>query len=65
MQSEATSDWIVGAMVAQFGWIGFVLTIFARDVEIFIFGASLLAFTVVFVGGIARRRLTRETGVHV
>ena len=52
---KSTSDWIVGSMMALFGVIGLIMAGRARDDEIFIFGLSLLAFALLFIGGQMRR----------
>ena len=61
MLGETISDWIVGLMMALFGLIGLVLLIGARDEEIFIFGATLTIFAVLFDLDIIRRRRAQAT----
>ncbi len=55
MQDETASEWFTGVMVAVFGVIGLLMAGGARDIEIFIFGISLLGFAVVFIAGLIRR----------
>lgn len=67
---EQGSDWLVGIMMAFFGLLGLWMAAGARDDEIYVFGWSLTAFAVVFIGGLVRRHLDKhdhavKAGRHV
>ena len=50
----ATSDFIIGIMVAIFGLIGLILAAGAVDNGIYVFGLSLLGFACLFNLGLIR-----------
>lgn len=52
---EQASDVIVGLMMSVFGILGLVLAAHAHDIEMYIFGLSLAALAVLFIGGQVRR----------
>ncbi len=63
MRSEV-GDLFVGPMMAVFGLIGLVMYGRAEDGAIAIFGASLAAFSVIFVFGLIKRHYDRIDAAH-
>ena len=54
MQDETASEWFTGLFVAVLGVIGLVMAGGARDIEISVFGLSLLGFSLAFIAGLIR-----------
>jgi hypothetical protein len=52
---ETVSAWVVGVMMAVFGFLGLLLGSGALDIEMSIFGYSLTGFAVCFIFGLLRR----------
>jgi hypothetical protein len=52
-------DWIVGLMMAIFGLLGLVLVSGAADTGMYVFGASLTGFAVVFDFGLLKKHYDR------
>ncbi len=48
------SDWLVGIMMAVFGLVGLVLVAHAYDDEMYLFGACLAGFALVFDYGLVK-----------
>jgi hypothetical protein len=63
METEI-GDWIVGAMMAVFGLTGLFLFGRAADGEMAVFGASLAAFSLVFVFGLIKRNYDHRDAAH-
>jgi len=53
-------EFVIGAMMAAFAVLGLVMAANALDLEIEIFGLSLLAFSVLFIVGQIRRHFDGE-----
>jgi hypothetical protein len=55
MQDETASEWFTGLFMAVLGLIGLLMAGGARDIEISVFGFSLLGFSLAFIAGLMRR----------
>ena len=59
METEM-GDWIIGVMMAVFGLIGLFLFGRAADGEMAVFGASLAAFSLIFVFGLIKQNYDHQ-----
>ncbi len=57
-------DLIVGIVTGIFGLVGLVLAAYAQDVEIYIFGLSLVGFAVLFIFGLVKRFYDEKDVAH-
>ncbi len=55
MMRAEPGDYVVGAMMLLFAWLGLVLASGARDTEMYVFGLSLCGFSILFLAGQIRR----------
>jgi len=61
----ATSDFVIGIMVAIFGLIGLILAAGAVDDGIYVFGLSLFGFACLFNLGLVRAFYDRRDAARV
>jgi|GEM_PF-939133 len=62
---EDTSALIVGVLMAIFGLVGLFLAANARDLEMSIFGFSLVALACLFIFGLIRRHYDRIESLRI
>ncbi len=60
----ATSDFVIGIMMAVFGLIGLILAAGAVDDGIYVFGLALFGFACVFNLGLVRAFYDRRDAAH-
>lgn len=59
------SDLVVGMMMTLFGLLGLLLASRALDGEMYVFGLSLAAFSLLFIAGLMRRHFDRADAARV